>query len=202
MNSIDEHEALVKKCLEYIDLHLKPSRALHTRNVAAEAVRLAEKYGADKQKAEIAALLHDIARNLPVEEMNGYVRQLGLDERYIGNKNLSHSKVGVMLIKRDFGIVDEEILNAVSYHTTGRDGMTLLDKVIFLADAIEPGRDYPAVTMLRELADEDLDKACAYSLKKTIEYIESQGIYLDPDTAEAYEFCLREINKRENNKNE
>ena len=202
MNSIDEHEALVKKCLEYIDLHLKPSRALHTRNVATEAVRLAEKYGADKQKAEIAALLHDIARNLPVEEMNGYVRQLGLDERYIGNKNLSHSKVGVMLIKRDFGIEDEEILNAVSYHTTGRDGMTLLDKVIFLADAIEPGRDYPAVTMLRELADEDLDKACAYSLKKTIEYIESQGIYLDPDTAEAYEFCLREINKRENNKNE
>ena len=202
MNSIDEHEALVKKCLEYIDLHLKPSRALHTRNVAAEAVRLAEKYGANKQKAEIAALLHDIARNLPVEEMNGYVRQLGLDERYIGNKNLSHSKVGVMLIKRDFGIEDEEILNAVSYHTTGRDGMTLLDKVIFLADAIEPGRDYPAVTMLRELADEDLDKACAYSLKKTIEYIESQGIYLDPDTAEAYEFCLREINKRENNKNE
>ena len=197
MNSIDEHAALVNRCLARIDADLKPSRAEHTKNVAKEAIRLAEKYGADKQKAEIAALLHDIARNLSQEEMNRYVRKLGLPDRYLDNKNLAHSKIGVYIIQRDFGIQDEELLNAVAYHTTGRDGMTLLDKIIFLADAMEPGRHYPGVGELRRLTEKDLDKACAFSLRRTKEYIESRGFYLDPDTAKALDYCEREIKKHE-----
>lgn len=196
MNSIDEHEALVQKCQQRIDADLKPSRAEHTRNVAKEAIRLANKYGADPKKAEIAALLHDIARNLPMEEMNRRIRRLGLEERYINNKNLSHSKLAVEIMEQDFGIRDRELLDAVAYHTTGRRGMTLLDKIIFLADAIEPGREYPGVEKLRELTEQDLDQACAYSLRRTKEFIESKGEYLDPDTAEGLEFCEEEIEKK------
>ncbi|MBR0126978.1 MAG: bis(5'-nucleosyl)-tetraphosphatase (symmetrical) YqeK [Firmicutes bacterium] len=197
MNSTDKHEELVNRCLERIGRDLKERRVEHTKNVAKEALRLAEKYGADKQKAEIAALLHDIARNLPEEEMNAYVRELNLDEHYLNNKNLAHSKVAAYLIRRDFGITDEEILNAVLYHTTGRENMTLLEKIIFLADAIEPGRTYPAVNELRALAYEDLNRACAFSLSKTIQYVESRGAYLDPDTANALEYFKREINQYE-----
>ena len=197
MNSIDEHEALVKKCIARITADLKPRRVTHTKNVAIEAKRLAKKYGADVQKAEIAALLHDIARNLSQEEMNRYVKELQLGDRYLDNKNLAHSKVGVAIIKRDFGIEDQEILDAVAYHTTGRDGMTLMDKIIFLADAMEPGRTYPGVEKLRELVEEDLDKACAYSLRRTVEYVKSKGVYLDPDTSEALEYCERMIKKHE-----
>ena len=197
MNSIDEHEALVNKCVARITADLKPRRVKHTKNVAVEAIRLAKKYGADVQKAEIAALLHDIARNLSQEEMNRYVKELQLGDRYLDNKNLAHSKVGVAIIKRDFGIEDQEILDAVAYHTTGRDGMTLMDKIIFLADAMEPGRTYPGVEKLRELVEEDLDKACAYSLRRTVEYVKSKGVYLDPDTSEALEYCERMIKKHE-----
>ena len=113
------------------------------------------------------------------------------------NKNLAHSKVGVAIIKRDFGIEDQEILDAVAYHTTGRDGMTLMDKIIFLADAMEPGRKYPGVERLRELTEENLDKACAYSLRRTVEYVKSKGVYLDPDTSKALEYCERMIKKHE-----
>ena len=197
MNSIDEHEALVKKCIARITADLKPRRVTHTKNVAIEAKRLAKKYGADVQKAEIAALLHDIARNLSQEEMNRYVRELHLGDRYLDNKNLAHSKVGVAIIKRDFGIEDQDILDAVAYHTTGRDGMTLMDKIIFLADAMEPGRKYPGVERLRELTEENLDKACAYSLRRTVDYVKSKGVYLDPYTSKALEYCERMIKKHE-----
>ena len=197
MNSTDKHEELVNRCLARINRDLKERRVIHTKNVVREALRLARKYGADEKKAEIAALLHDIARNLPEEKMDAYVRDLGLDSHYIGNKNLAHSKVGVYLIKRDFGIEDEEILNAVSYHTTGRENMALLEKVIFLADAIEPGRTYPGVEELRELAYEDIDRACARSLQKTKNYVESRGEYLDPDTGKALDYFNREIDKHE-----
>lgn len=200
MDSTYDHDALVRRCRARITRDLTPRRAEHTRNVAKEAARLAQKYGADVQKAEIAGLLHDIARDLPQEKMNDYVLELGLDERYLNNKNLAHSKVGVHIIKQDFGIQDRELLDAVSYHTTGREGMTLLEKILFLADATEPGRSYPGVRKLRKLAEEDLDKACALSLRRTKDYIEAKGEYLDPDTSEALGYLEREIIENERRK--
>jgi len=195
MISTDNYEELLYRGRTRINEDLKPSRVIHTKNVVREAHRLAERYGADVKKAEIAALLHDIARNLSLEDMNAYVRDLGLDSHYIDNKNLAHSKVGAFIISRDFEITDEDILNAVSYHTTGRENMTLLEKIIFLADAIEPGRTYPGVEELRKLAYKNLDKACAFSLRKTKKYVESRGDYLDPDTEKALEYFNREIEK-------
>ena len=104
------------------------------------------------------------------------------------NANLSHSKVAAEIMKRDYGIEDEDMINAVSFHTTGRAGMSRLEKIIFLADAIEPGRNYPSVEETRRLAYIDLDKACISSLERTVEYIRGKGEYLDPDTVNALNY--------------
>ena len=174
-----------KAIIEYIEKNLKPHRLEHTYSVAAEAVKLAEQYGENTDKAELAALFHDMFRSTPVQVLDMYVRQLGLPKKIIDNPNLSHGKIAAAVMKKDYGIDDEDIINAVAYHTTGRAGMTKLEKIIFLADAIEPGRNYSTVEETRSLAYIDLDRACISSLERTVEYIREIGEYLDPDTLNA-----------------
>lgn len=179
------YETLKQQGLEYIRTHLKPSRYDHTLRVRKEAIRLAQRFGADPQKAEIAAIYHDMAKNLPPDDMNAAVRDFGLDEKYIDNPNLAHSKLAACLMERDFGITDDQLLQAVANHTTGRAGMSLLEKVIFLADGIEPGRHYPSVHEIRRLAQTDLDQACICMLERTIGHLQKEGAVIDPDTEEA-----------------
>lgn len=185
MNSTD-HERLKEKILEYIRMNLKESRLQHTYRVAETAVAMARREGADVRKAEIAALLHDCARNLPAEKLNSLVEELGLPDRYRDNVNLSHSKVGAAFAGRLFNIDDREILDAISYHTTGRCRMTTLEKIVFLADAIEPGRDYPGVEAIRDAAEESLDRGCLKSLEGTIEFLKAADKFIDNDTIEAF----------------
>lgn len=185
MNSTD-HERLKEKILEYIRMNLKESRLQHIYRVAETAVAMARREGADVRKAEIAALLHDCARNLPPEKLNSLVEELGLPDRYRDNVNLSHSKVGAAFAGRLFNIDDREILDAISYHTTGRCRMTTLEKIVFLADAIEPGRDYPGVEAIRDAAEESLDRGCLKSLEGTIEFLKAADKFIDNDTIEAF----------------
>ena len=185
MNSTD-HERLKEKILEYIRMNLKESRLQHTYRVAETAVAMARREGADVRKAEIAALLHDCARNLSPEKLNSLVEELGLPDRYRDNVNLSHSKVGAAFAGRLFNIDDREILDAISYHTTGRCRMTTLEKIVFLADAIEPGRDYPGVEAIRDAAEESLDRGCLKSLEGTIEFLKAADKFIDNDTIEAF----------------
>lgn len=180
-----DFDSLKKQITAYIEKNLKEKRLAHTYSVAAEAVKLAERYGEDTETAEIAALFHDMFRSTPVAALNMYIRQLGLPKNIMDNPNLSHGKVAAVVMKKDYGIEDEDILNAVSYHTTGRAGMSRLEKIIFLADAIEPGRSYPTVEETRRLAYIDLDRACINSLERTVDYISGIGEYLDPDTINA-----------------
>lgn len=182
------------KITEYIERNLKEKRLKHTYSVAREAVKLAERYGEDKEKAELAALFHDMFRSTPESVLNMYIKHLGLPEKLMDNANLSHSKIAAEIMKRDYGIQDEDIINAVSFHTTGRAGMSGLEKIIFLADAIEPGRVYPTVDETRKLAYIDLDKACISSLERTVEYINAKGGYLDPDTINA----LNDLKEKQN----
>lgn len=182
---------LNQRGMDYIRTHLKQSRYEHTLRVRDEAIRLAKRFGADPAKAETAAIYHDMAKNLPQEEMNACVRAFGLEEKYLDAPNLAHSKVAAGMMRRDFGINDPELLNAVSSHTTGRAGMGLLEKIVFLADAIEPGREYPSVDAIRALATEDLDSACICLLERTIAYLEEKGAAIDPDTEETLRY-LRE----------
>ena len=187
-------ELLKKEIEEYIGKNLNEKRLKHTYSVAEEAVKLAKRYGADAGKAELAALFHDMYRSTPVAVLNMYIRQLGLPKRVMDNPNLSHGKIAAVIMQRDYGIEDEDILNAVAYHTTGRAGMSLLEKIIFLADAIEPGRKYPMVDEIRRLAYIDIDKACISSLERTVEYIKGIGEYLDPDTLNAINDLKENIN--------
>ncbi|MGN1333817.1 MAG: bis(5'-nucleosyl)-tetraphosphatase (symmetrical) YqeK [Anaerovoracaceae bacterium] len=182
----------------YIENNFSEKRRVHTEGVRQTAVKLAEKYGADPKKAEIAALFHDMYRGVAEKTLNYYVKYLGLDDKYIDNANLAHGKIAAIIMERDFEITDPDIINAVSYHTTGRAGMSTLEKVVYLADAIEPNRFYPGVDELRKAAYEDLDKACLMSLKNTADYVQSAGKYLDENTIFAKKY-LEKVIKEKNN---
>lgn len=187
----------IREIKEYIERNYSEKRKIHTEGVRVTAMELARRYGADPAKAELAALFHDMYRGVSENSLNYYVKHLGLDEKYMNNCNLAHGKIAAIVMKRDFDISDDDIVNAVSYHTTGRENMSLLEKIIYLADAIEPNRVYPGVDELRKLADEDLDKACLSSLTNTINFVRASGKYLDEETVRAKEDLERKIKEKE-----
>lgn len=190
----EEFQAVERKIQRHIERKLKPKRLKHTYGVAEEAVKLAEIYGADMKKARLAALFHDMFRSEDNGELNRLIKEYGLPNTFINNPNLSHGKIAAASMKKDFGIEDEELLNAVAYHTTGRENMSLLEKIIFLADAIEPGRDYPGVQEARRLAYTDLDRACLNVMDRSIEFIKSKGDELDMDTVRARDYLKEKLN--------
>ncbi|MDO4545377.1 MAG: bis(5'-nucleosyl)-tetraphosphatase (symmetrical) YqeK [Bacillota bacterium] len=179
---------------DYLKKNLKEMRLQHTYAVAEEAEKLARRYGEDMERARLAALFHDMFRGVSPAALNLYIKHLGLPERYKDNPNLAHGKIAARIMERDYGITDRDVINAVAYHTTGRAGMSKLEKILFLADAIEPGRCYPTVEETRAIAYEDLDRACISSLERTIEYIRGRGDYLDPDTIEARDDLKEKLN--------
>ncbi len=176
-----------------MDQNLTPERRKHTEGVRKMAGKLAHKYGADAEKADIAAISHDFFRYMDGEELNTFVRANGLSDKYLDNPALAHSKVASIRLRSDFGIEDEDILNAVSYHTTGRPGMSVLEKVIYLADAIEEGRSYPGVDEIRKAAEEGLDRGVLRSLMNTREHIISKGRFLDEDTLKTIDFMKENL---------
>lgn len=177
----------------FLKTHLKESRLRHTYGVRDTAVHLAKLYGADPEKAALAALYHDSYRWLKGEEMNRCIENLGLDKRYFDNPSLAHSKIAAIMIQKEFGESDSDIINAVCYHTTGRNKMSLLEKIIYLADAIEPSREYPGVDKLRALAEINLDRACLESLKNTADFVKKSGSPLDSDTLAAIKYLETNI---------
>ncbi|MDD7718679.1 MAG: bis(5'-nucleosyl)-tetraphosphatase (symmetrical) YqeK [Eubacteriaceae bacterium] len=181
-----------RQITDYIKDNFSEKRRIHTEGVRITAVKLAEKYGENIENTELAALFHDMFRGVQVDIINDYVNQLGLNKKYLNNPNLAHGKIAAKVMEQNYGIDNEDILNAVSFHTTGRAGMSRLEKIIYLADAIEPNRDYPSVDLLRNLADENLDKALIMSLERTIDYVKQQGSFLDEDTIKARDYYLKE----------
>ena len=173
---------------DYIKENLTEKRLRHTYGVRDTAVYLAKKYGADIEKAELAALYHDMFKCISEEEMNDYVLKYNLADKYLNNKNLAHSKVAAEFMKSSYNIEDKELLDAVSFHTTGRANMTNLEKIIYLADAIEPNRNYPGVEDIRKAAETSLDEACILSLSRTAEFVKETGAYLDEDTLQALRY--------------
>lgn len=165
-------------------------------------MRLAEKYGGEHpeelvEKAEAAALFHDMYRGVAVDILNYYVKHLGLDEkRYKDSPNLAHGKIAAIIMERDFDVKDRDVINAVSYHTTGRPEMSLLEKIIYIADAVEPNRSYPGVQALRETVEKDLDLAVLQSLTNTINYVRGENKYLDEDTVLAKEYFEKLIKNK------
>lgn len=176
---------LIEKLDAYIRERLTEKRYRHTMGVVETAVALAEKHGADVEKAHIAALFHDACKNLDIDEMNMLVEKYEVGEVYIDKPQLAHSKLAAAVIKDRFGVDDEEIVDAISFHTTGRENMSLLEKIVYVADATEPNRTYPDAKRLNALAFMDLDRACFEVAEWSLKIITEEGRYLDSDTVKA-----------------
>jgi predicted HD superfamily hydrolase involved in NAD metabolism len=158
------------------------------------AIDLAKKYGVDEKKAELAAIFHDYAKFRPKEEMKQIIIKQGFSkDLLLFNSELWHAPVGAYLVETEAGITDQEVLDAIRYHTSGKPGMTLLEKIIYLADYIEPGRHFPGVEEVRELAKESLDKALIKAVHNTIEFLmkKSQAVY--PDTFYTYNDLVKKL---------
>ena len=172
--------------------YLKPKRMPHVLGTEQEAVRLAERYGADVTKARIAALLHDCTKKLDMDEQLALCRHYGipLDELEQKALKLLHSKTGAA-IARDVFAVDDDVYSAILYHTTGKPDMTLLEKIIYLADYIEPTRDFPGVEALRRTVYEDLDRGLLMGLTMTIDEMEEMGNPVHHMTRDARDYLMK-----------
>ena len=175
---------------DYIEKNYSENRKKHTYAVYETAIELARHYGGDEEKAGLAALFHDMFRGVSENSLNYYIKHLEMDDKYYNNANLAHGKIAAVIMERDYGITDEDVLNAVRYHTTGRAGMSVLEKIIYLADAIEPGREYPGVDELRASAYKNLDEACILSMEMTIEFVRKKGYLLDDDTVTGRDYLI------------
>ena len=162
MESIKRVEALLEQML-------RPDRLQHSYGVAKEAARLAVLHKADEQKAYYAGLCHDICKNMPAEEQLQWIKRSAiiLDDAFYCQPPIWHGFAAAQFIFEKLGVEDEEILEAVRYHTTGRADMSLLEKIIFTADLTEANRDYPDVQTVRTLAEQSLDQAVFYILRYT-----------------------------------
>ncbi|HEL2060427.1 TPA: bis(5'-nucleosyl)-tetraphosphatase (symmetrical) YqeK [Streptococcus suis] len=173
--------------LEKIRVAMKPARFQHVLGVEQAALVLADQYGCDPKKASLAALLHDYAKEVEDQVFLDLIAKYDLDKDLLNwDNNIWHGVVGAYKIAEDFGLEDEEIFQAIQRHTIGAGQMTLLDKVLYVADYIEPNRDFPGVDEARRIARESLDKAVAYETAQTISYLAKKGIPIYPQTLETY----------------
>ncbi|WP_449449962.1 bis(5'-nucleosyl)-tetraphosphatase (symmetrical) YqeK [Streptococcus suis] len=173
--------------LEKIRVAMKPARFQHVLGVEQAALVLADQYGCDPKKASLAALLHDYAKEVEDQVFLDLIAKYDLDKDLLNwDNNIWHGVVGAYKIAEDFGLKDEEIFQAIQRHTIGAGQMTLLDKVLYVADYIEPNRDFPGVDEARRIAKESLDKAVAYETAQTISYLAKKGIPIYPKTLETY----------------
>ena len=180
---------------------LKDSRLMHTFGVIDTASALAKAYQADIKKCEKAALLHDCAKYMPLDEMIAICERnfIELNELEKKKNALLHAKAGACLAYEKYGIKDKEILDAIKYHTTGKPNMSLIEKIIFVSDFIEPGRDFSEkLPMYRMIAMADINLVCMNILKDTLDYLESLNEEIDPLTKETYAFYKNLINQRNN----
>ena len=159
---------------------LSGRRYVHSAGVAASAYILAEKYGYNPKKAELAGWLHDCAKEMKLEEMQDVIEEqnLQVDEYMRSSRALLHGPAGSIMAKTVYGIKDRDIQNSIFFHTTGRPQMELLDKIIFLADYIEPSRDFPGINIIRRNAQKNLDAAVLSAYDATIRHLLDQKEYI------------------------
>lgn len=178
---------------------LDEARYEHTMGVAYTAACLAMRYGADVYQAEMAGLLHDCAKCLSDFDKLEKSRRHGIPISAAERKNpsLLHAKLGAYFAENKYGVSDPAVLNAISCHTTGKPNMTLLDKILFIADYIEPDRcKAPDLEQIRALAFMDLDRAVYAVLEGTIEYVRKREAVMDETTLNAYEFYKKLMRER------
>ena len=189
----------VKDYEKVIAKRMKEARLKHSKNVAKEAVRLAKKYGADAAKAEIAGILHDATKETGEQEQMELIARAGitLTELERSSPKLWHAISGAAFAKVEMGVDDQDILDSIRYHTTGRADMSPLEKVIFIADFTSAERDYEGVDRMRRVADKDLDEACLEGMSFTIADLAERKLTIAPDTFQGYNyFAMQKIKRK------
>ena len=187
MKNYDEISEKLKENLDH-------KRYIHTLGVAYTAAAMAMRYEYDTDRALLAGLLHDCAKCIPNDEKFRLCSEGGIILSEVEQRNtaLIHAKLGVYIAERDYGVTDREILDAIRTHTTGEPDMTLLQKIIYTADLIEPGRDaqmIPHLPLFRRVAFEDLDECIYIVTKHQLEYLEGEsGKEVDPETRRTYDY--------------
>lgn len=171
---------------------LSAKRMRHSLGVTETAMQLALRYGVPVEEARLAGLLHDYARDLPPETLLAVAEKAGLIGCPVDRlaPDLLHGPVAAWLIPQEFGINDPDILRAVAVHTLGVENMSCLDKIIYLADLIEPTRAYAGVEHLRALAVTDLDRAVYYGFNQTLTYCLQRNLFVHPQTILARNYLL------------
>lgn len=176
---------------EKLKTKLSVKRFEHSIGVEYTAGTMAYVHGADYEKAMIAGLLHDCAKYVPNDKkiIKCKKRNLPVSKCEMDNPELLHAKLSAAYAKEKYGVTDKEILSAITYHTTGRPNMSLLEKIIYIADYIEPNRNMlPEMNEIRREAYTDLDKCLIHILKNCVKYLDKKGAIVDPVTRETYDY--------------
>ena len=174
------------KYVKFLKENLTEKRLLHTANVAVCALKKAKELSLDQNKVLTAAVLHDCAKYLRPEDFKGFSMPDGVP------KPVVHQYLGAFVAENVLGIKDEEVLDAIRYHTSGKAGMTTLSKLIFVADMVEKGRDYEGVDALRDLYEKDFEKCFITCLKEELIHLKNKGEYIYGETLAAYDYYVKE----------
>lgn len=166
---------------------LSEKRYAHTIRVMETAEKLSHQYGGDSEGIKLSALLHDYAKCFTIDELKHNIKKYNLPTSLLDyHYELWHGPVSAAIMKHEYGIHDQDVLNAIYYHTTGRVDMTTVENIIFVADYIEPGRSFPGVESVRELAKTDLMLAARAAIKNTITYLMTKDSVIHPDSFYMY----------------
>lgn len=171
--------------------NLSEKRYKHSYAVAETARKLAELHGEDPDRAYIAGLFHDFAKHLKQEESAAYLHEMQVEDPFLlGDANLAHGEIAAHILSKDYGLDDAGILSAIAKHTFGDVKMSRLDKIVYLADAIEPNRHYEEVEKLRKTARRDLNEACFEYLKNNFKHLLSENKRIYTKSVEMYNRIL------------
>lgn len=184
-------ESDITKIRKSMEKKLDPKRYEHTLGVAYTAAALAMRHGADMNNALVAGLLHDCAKCMTNEKRLSICEKHNISVTKAEEKNpfLLHAKVGSFLAMKKYGVTDKDVINAILNHTTGRPGMSLLEKIIWIADYIEPGRkSAPNLEQIRRMAFVDLDQALLMALEDTLQYLSGGKMEVDSMTQKTYDY--------------
>lgn len=182
--------------------NISKNRYLHTMRVVETCERLAKVHNEDLEKVRLAALLHDSAKFISKDRVFEMAKKLDiLDEEIYGyNIALVHAPLAAKIARDKYAIKDQDILNAISYHTTGRENMSLLEKIVFMGDYIEPSRDFRGIEEIRKLAFDDLDGSLILAIDTNIRFLLERGKLISLDSIKARNYLLIEKIKKEGNK--
>jgi len=174
----------IEKIMNHLKYMLDEKRYIHSIGTMEVSIKLADRYDVDKSKAKIAGLVHDCAKCFKDAELLNYAMKSGIviDNVMLNHRELLHGPAGKYMAETVFQIRDQDILNSIAYHTTGRENMSKLEKIIYVADLIEPSRCFDGVEKLRKLAYVDLEKTVGCAMANTINYVIKMGGLLHPLT--------------------